>query len=421
MTVVLAIVIGATVGATSKKSHQVTVSHASPRLPPPEVETNVLVENKDEIGATLIQRYNAKGMDFSALYLIDSPAERALNFVSGGIRYANLDQDQRVQRFAISTLYYATYGMPHAFLDEGPAPGWKSANFWITDADECTWEGITCENGVITEINLSDHLLTGYVPQELGLLEDLVSLDLSTNLIEGSGLTNNVWMFATSLQELILDDNFIVGTTGIPVQMGELVNLEKLSMSYNLLQGTMDGTIFNGLRQLTHLELESNYLEGPMPIEIATLPNLVYLYVRRNSLQFPLANIIQEGMFPSIFALWLDNNDISGTIPTAIGTFSDLASFSVTNATLTGALPTELGQLPGMKRLWLYGNKLTGPIPVQFGSWTGLQVLELQNNDLQGTMPQPVCQAVAQSDYAFATLSADCAEVSCDNCCTQCF
>jgi hypothetical protein len=48
-------------------------------------------------------------------------------------------------------------------------------------------------------------------------------------------------------------------------------------------------------------------------------------------------------------------------------------------------------------------------------------VLEIYGNNVTGQMPQPLCTAVAESDYEFRTLSADCDQVTCDNCCTECY
>ena len=157
-----------------------------------------------------------------------------------------------------------------------------------------------------------------------------------------------------------------------------------------------------------------------MPPELLRLSSLVYLYVRRNSLEINLDALFAPGNLPSIFALWLDSNVIGGTIPASIGDFTDIASLSITDAELSGPLPPELGNLVNMRRCWLYDNQLTGTIPSTLSSWTELQVFEVYNNNLVGSMPAPVCTAVAASDYEFRTLSADCGEVSCDNCCTEC-
>jgi Leucine-rich repeat (LRR) protein len=122
-------------------------------------------------------------------------------------------------------------------------------------------------------------------------------------------------------------------------------------------------------------------------------------------------------------ALWLDDNKITGTIPTEIGLLTELASISLTNATLRGPIPTELGKLSGLRRLWLYSNKLTGSIPAELNHLSGLEVLQVHNNSLNGAMPQGICSIIDKSPYEFKSLTSDCVtKVTCDSsCCTECY
>ena len=121
--------------------------------------------------------------------------------------------------------------------------------------------------------------------------------------------------------------------------------------------------------------------------------------------------------------MWLDSNNITGTIPTEIGLFTGLASLSLTNATLTGPIPDEIGQLQELRRLWLYNNNLSGDIPSALNNLPNLEVLELHKNNFNGPMPSGVCTAIKGSDYEYKSLTSDCKKsspVNCD-CCTECF
>ena len=122
-------------------------------------------------------------------------------------------------------------------------------------------------------------------------------------------------------------------------------------------------------------------------------------------------------------ALWLDSNDITGTIPTEIGLLTELASVSMTNSSLAGPIPSQMGNLLGLRRLWLYNNDLTGTIPASLDKLTDLEVLELHGNKIGGAMPQGVCFNIGASDYDLKSLTTDCeSEVQCDkDCCTECF
>merc|ERR1711907_466162 len=122
-------------------------------------------------------------------------------------------------------------------------------------------------------------------------------------------------------------------------------------------------------------------------------------------------------------AMWLDGNQITGTIPTEIGLMTDLASFSIANSTLSGTIPDEIGNLHQLRRLWLFNNKLTGSIPQALNKLELLEVVELRGNKFVGDMPQGVCSSVVNSDYEYKSLTSDCLkEVGCErSCCTQCF
>lgn len=119
--------------------------------------------------------------------------------------------------------------------------------------------------------------------------------------------------------------------------------------------------------------------------------------------------------------MWLDHNNITGSFPTEIGKLTGLASFSLTNTTVHGTIPSEIGLLTGLRRMWLYGNNLHGEIPAELGNLPILEVAEMYGNNLEGTMPQGVCDAVAAATYDYKVLSADCGEVQCQDCCTQCY
>jgi hypothetical protein len=132
-----------------------------------------------------------------------------------------------------------------------------------------------------------------------------------------------------------------------------------------------------------------------------------------------------DSLFEMLFpvALWVDNNVITGTIPTEIGLLTDIASISITNSSLTGTIPTEFGNLSDLRRLWLYNNQLTGQIPAQLDSLAQLEVLEVHHNKINGAMPQGICSVIDKSEYEYKSLTTDCnSKVTCDSsCCTKCF
>lgn len=400
-----------------------------PRQPQIEVSTSVVNENRDEFGNALVSLYDKYDLDWATLSNAESPQSKALLSVTGAASYEGMSTPKKVQRYALGVFYYSTFMRPHAFWDD--PTDWVSSHGWLTGTDECQWEGIICEEatGRVTGILLPRHALSGFLPLELALLDHLQELDLSSNFIH---MTENehdelrVFGMLHKLVKLQIDDNYIMTEgTGLPSSFSRLTSLERLSMSYNLLQGPIDGAVVSQMQQLTHLEIESNYLSGTIPVEMGQIPNLFYLYLRRNLLDIDLTELFvnHAGSYKEIFSLWLDDNQVTGTIPPAIGRLTGLASLSITNTTLRGPIPSEIGNLFNLQRLWLYSNDLSGKIPNTVSSLVNLQVFEIYNNQITGTMPNAVCNAVQTADYDFRSMVVDCSLIKCplETCCTECY
>ena len=417
----LIVIISVSVSVTNKGNEETLgLTTDGPRRPEPEVSSSKQQDNRNEFGTFLIQLYDQLDSDWNILSDEDSPQYEALNWITGREEYATYAGAQKVQRFALACFYYSTFFRGHDFL---PSPtDWASQERWISDEPECSWEGVACDaQGRVTGILLPKNALSGSLPIELGMITTLQELDLTTNLIYMEDDLHNLWLHLSNLKHLLMEDNFMVTDAGLPAEFTGLVSLEKLQLSYNLLQGELQGSTFTAMPNLHHLEFESNYLSGSLPVELGALTNLVYIYARRNLFTFRLDQMLVEGSYPVLFSLWLDNNQISGPIPPAIGQLTGLASFSVTNATLTGPIPTEFGNVQTLKRVWLYDNQLSGPLPASINNLVNLEVFEIHDNNLSGQVPANVCNAVAGSTYEYATLTADCDRVSCENCCTICY
>lgn len=391
-----------------------------PKTLDPDVSTSLL--------NNLLDTYEHHGIDSDVLSETSkavTPQKQAFWWLATDRKVESYTHTQTMQRYALATFYYSTNTVKHLYAED-PKP-WKDATLWLSDGDACSWHGIECNaNGHVTGIDLENNQLSGSLTQELAILADsLVTLDLTTNQIYMEGNMYHIFEPLTSLETLLLDNNYMVSDTGLPKQFKKLHKLQKLRMSYNLLSGALeqDGHhVLTHMGELTHLELESNFLTGRIPAAIPEMTNLMYLYLRRNNMEFNL-NFLKNAKFADLFALWLDTNTITGSIPTEIGNFKGLTSLSITNATLIGAIPSEMGELTDLRRLWLYSNKLTGKIPHQMNRCTALEVLELHNNDLTGSMPEKVCTSVQGSDYKYKALTSDCkSEVNCAaDCCTKCY
>ena len=98
------------------------------------------------------------------------------------------------------------------------------------------------------------------------------------------------------------------------------------------------------------------------------------------------------GSMTQLALLSLDNNQFVGTVPTEIGLLTQLRFLSLFLNHLTGTLPTELGRLTQLTLLSLNDNLFTGTIPTALGSLMELNKLHLHGNpQLVGTVPASIC------------------------------
>jgi len=71
--------------------------------------------------------------------------------------------------------------------DSTNGPMWTEGTGWTLDhVDKCAYSGVECNgSGHVVAINLTDHGLSGTIPQEFGMFRYLESVDLSNNRLTG--------------------------------------------------------------------------------------------------------------------------------------------------------------------------------------------------------------------------------------------
>ena len=70
------------------------------------------------------------------------------------------------------------------------------------------------------------------------------------------------------------------------------------------------------------------------------------------------------------------------------------------NQGLTGSIPSSIGNLTNLTNLNLSGNQLTGEIPFTIGGLKNLTALDLSNNQLTGDIPSYVCDLIESNDLS---------------------
>ena len=361
---------------------------------------------------------------------------------------AALDKD------ALVALYNATGGA-----------NWTNNTNWLTNAPIGQWYGVTTDGrGRVTELNLTSNQLKGEIPPELANLTNLSSLTLGGNELTGPIPT---WLGGlTNLEELYLWDNQLSGT--IPAELGNLTNLKSLRLWGNQLSGRVPQTLV-GLTMLEsfifhhnaglcapiddafqtwlrgisivsgsscapadspedravlvqvhsatdganwkdntnwlseHLTrewygvtndtngrvhglfLRSNQLTGKIPSELGSLTKLEWLYLSVNQLTGEIPS--ELGDLANLRLLSLRKNQLTGEIPPEVGNLAKLEWLLLNNNQLTGEIPMELGSPSNLVHVGLWGNELTGEIPAELGDLSNLELLSLSANQLTGEIP----------------------------------
>ena len=302
------------------------------------------------------------------------------------------------QRYALACIYYSTL--------EGLASvsATTTLNAWMVEPNECQWHGINCDfteenNGVlssygpVTESNFSHYDFTGLFPIEVTLLQDsLRSLTLLGNpRLSNTGDEQVGWL--GDLTQLTVLDLTKGGFEydGLPPQLAQLTNLQRLSLPLANFHGPLNETIFQTMDQLKILDLTSISLQSTIPTIFKTLPNLQRIYMGYSGLTGGLQDAFDGQGFAQLVEFKAEGNALGGSLPTTLALLTTLQRLDLSSCGITGTIPTELSDLNNLRILRLNDNFLHQSIPAALANLTQLEELHLYSNDLTGSMPDDIC------------------------------
>lgn len=123
---------------------------------------------------------------------------------------------------------------------------------WSYDHDNpCSWRGVFCNNDFrVVTLSLPNSKLIGLILSNLGFLQNLQSLDLSSNLLNGSLPVE--FFSAGELRFLDLSNNMF--SDEIPPTVGDMHKLQTFNLSDNILSGKIPANLAS-IGSLTHFFL----------------------------------------------------------------------------------------------------------------------------------------------------------------------
>ncbi|MBA0619792.1 hypothetical protein Godav_005599 [Gossypium davidsonii] len=330
-----------------------------------------------------------------------------------------------VPSLALNTDGVLLLSFKHAILSD-PLSVLQSWN--RDDKTPCAWTGVTCtEIGLpgtpdrlrVTSLVLPNSHLHGSISEDLGHIQHLSHLDLSSNSFNGT-LPSSIFN-STELQVLSLSGNLISGS--LLESIGALASLQLLNLSHNALAGKvpgnltalqnlsvvslkgnyLSGNIPSGFDSVEVLDLSSNLLNGSLPLDLGGV-HLNYLNLSYNKISGSISPEFAKKL-PQNATIDLSFNNLSGAIPESVALLNQKMEFFSGNIDLCGkplktlcAVPSTLSTPPNMSQsispaIAVIPNTVVST-PVTSSSPNNIQ------NQARGSLKPGTIAAIAVADLA---------------------
>ena len=340
-------------------------------------------------------------------------------------------------------------------------PGWSNSasNNWFSDLPMGQWAGVTTEGGYVTELSLGSNNLTGQIPDRLGHLTKLQSANIRGNDWSGcipysARLRNALarsynsgraaqepgWdlVILHAIHDTLIEE---FGLEAVRTSEESLGWQTFLDQTYGLglapcappppTRGIVPyGRQYDGSDKDTLLAVRDHFVGNGTPAssfqswqgEMQSDSGVGFL--RRG---WRGVTLNSSGR---VVKLWLDERDLRGDIPAALGSLGQLQELNLSKNQLTGSVPEELGHLRNLRLLALNQNFtpkaqgaqgatdglegrlpaalgnlgelrrlvlddnpfLAGGLPLELGNLTNLEYIHLQDTGFSGCLPPPIRQ-----------------------------
>ena len=140
------------------------------------------------------------------------------------------------------------------------------------------------------------------------------------------------------------------------------------------------------------VDLHDNALAGSIPSDLGSLTNVRWLFLSSNALTGTIPG--ELGNLTNLQSLTMGFNDLSGPIPNELGRLVNLRYLDLIYNDLSGPIPSTLAGLVALETLFLNDNELTGRVPAWLGNLDQLRSLSLSDNPLTGPIPDELWNLV---------------------------
>ncbi|XP_048422174.1 probable LRR receptor-like serine/threonine-protein kinase At3g47570 [Pyrus x bretschneideri] len=234
----------------------------------------------------------------------------------------------------------------------------------------------------LESIQLSGNQFSGLIPPEIGRLSKLYEVYMETNSLTGN--VPSSFGNLSRLTDLHLEDNNLQGT--IPSALAECPYLMNLTLGGNNFTGIISPELVRLPSSYVHLDLSRNHFTGFLPMEVGQLINLEHFDVSGNLLSGEIPPSL--GSCIAIQYLDLQENFFQGTIPLDLSSLRGIETLSLARNNLSGTIPKFLENFTFLQSLNLSYNNLEGMVPME-GVFRNATATSVQGNTkLCGGIPQ---------------------------------
>ncbi|CAN1170946.1 Receptor kinase-like protein Xa21 [Linum perenne] len=198
-------------------------------------------------------------------------------------------------------------------------------------------------------LDLGNNNLFGYIPSSMGNLTRLTNLNISSNYLFGE----------------------------IPASIRNCKQLTSLYISRNNLSGVIPPQLLSLTSLSIALDLSGNRFTGALPMELGNLKNLEYLNLSHNMLSSSIPSSL--GSCIKLYTLCLDDNHLQGIIPSSLSSLRGIQWLDLSSNNLSGQIPKFLESMDISSLLNLSHNNFDGEVPTQ-GAFKNSSIVSVAGN-----------------------------------------
>ncbi|KAI3936047.1 hypothetical protein MKW92_033222 [Papaver armeniacum] len=293
----------------------------------------------------------------------------------------------------------------------------------------------------LRHLDISNSGFSGSITTQFSNLSSLEYLDISCSFIATEAL------FSTSTMPLVSSSTkWVKGLVNLNVLKLAGVNLheaaaassqenfaEPISFLSNLRHLDLSGCSiaipfpihqFHNLSHLSYLRMNFNYLNSPIPIQVANLTSLSILHLSGCQLQgtvpylpqlrelhvswnfdlhADLTFMLEEHQWPKLEILDISKTFVGKAIPSSISNAPLLISLFASRCSIQESIPSSIYNLSRLQSLDLSENNIIGNIPSSISNLRHLQFLDLSVNNFQGHIPNSICKISFLKEISLAS------------------